>query len=249
MSAGRLLVVLVIALLVAGCARDGHYGAGQYQGPNTRWHGGYHTVRKGDTLYSVAWQYGYDFEVVARWNNIGAPYRIHPGQRLRLTPPPASSQQARSAPSQPRGNTTPRADTRTTGKTSPKPAPSARNFAWRWPVHGEIIGRFATGVAGKSGLEIAGKRGEPIRAAAPGYVVYSGSGLRGYGRLIIIKHNETYLSAYAHNSKLRVKENEQVKMGQHIADMGSSGTNRNMLHFEIRRDGKPVDPLKYLPKR
>jgi lipoprotein NlpD len=123
--------------------------------------------------------------------------------------------------------------------------PSKRIGAWRWPTRGEVVGRF--GAAGGKGIDISGRAGQEIVASAPGRVVYSGSGLRGYGKLIIIKHNNRYLSAYAHNQKLHVKEGDTVQSGQRIADMGQSDAKRIMLHFEIRRDGKPVDPLKHLP--
>jgi lipoprotein NlpD len=118
---------------------------------------------------------------------------------------------------------------------------------WIWPVQGTVINKFESKGIGNRGLDIAGRRGEPVRAAASGRVVYSGEGLRGYGRLIIIKHNDDFLSAYAHNDKIFVKENELVKAGQKIASMGSSGAERTKLHFEIRLRGKPVDPLNYLP--
>ncbi len=119
---------------------------------------------------------------------------------------------------------------------------------WIWPVNGKLIGRFSKKSNSNKGLDIAAKRGTPVRATAGGKVVYSGSGLRGYGQLVIIKHNDTYLSAYAHNEKIHVQENEYVKAGQRIADLGSSDSDKNKLHFEIRYKGKPVDPLKYLPK-
>ena len=120
---------------------------------------------------------------------------------------------------------------------------------WRWPTRGIILSSFQGNDGFNKGIDLGGKLGEPVLAAAAGQVVYAGSGLRGYGKLLIIKHNETFLSAYAHNERLRVKEGDLVKVGQVIADMGSSGTDRVKLHFEIRRDGTPVDPLKYLPRR
>jgi lipoprotein NlpD len=124
------------------------------------------------------------------------------------------------------------------------------NIAWQWPVTGSVIRRFSvSGAVVNKGLDIAGRQGDPVLAAASGKVVYSGPGMIGYGNLIIIKHDDTVLSAYAHNSKLLVSEGETVKAGQRIAEIGSSGTTRHQLHFEIRRNGKPVDPLLYLPKR
>ena len=120
---------------------------------------------------------------------------------------------------------------------------------WQWPASGPILRRFDGEASGKKGISIGGTHGNQVRAAAAGRVVYAGSGLVGYGRLIILKHNDTYLSAYGHNRDLFVQEGAEVRAGQVIADMGSSGTNRIQLHFEIRRNGKPVDPLRYLPRR
>lgn len=208
-----------------------------------------HTVRRGDTLYSIAWAHGLDFRDVARWNTITPPYRIYPGQRLSLAAPSASAAAAR----------------RPTVKESPaKPPPSARPppparqppssappktvgpLKWQWPATGLLEARFGGG-GGSKGIDIAGRQGTAIIAASAGKVVYSGGGLRGYGKLIIIKHNNTHLSAYAHNDQLLVQEGEWVNGGQRIARMGQSGTTRVKLHFQIRRNGQPVDPLLYLP--
>ncbi|MEC8428765.1 MAG: peptidoglycan DD-metalloendopeptidase family protein, partial [Pseudomonadota bacterium] len=120
---------------------------------------------------------------------------------------------------------------------------------WRWPAKGKVIATFSSRNPLNKGVDIAGKLGESVVAAGSGVVVYAGSGVRGYGKLMIIKHSETFLSAYAHNRKLLVKEGQSVKAGQKIAEMGSSGTDRNKLHFEIRKEGKPVNPMGYLPKR
>jgi lipoprotein NlpD len=129
-------------------------------------------------------------------------------------------------------------------------AASSASLTWQWPATGSLIGRFATGRAtSNKGIDIAGEAGDPVRAAAAGSVVYSGSGLLGYGQLVIIKHNDQFLSAYAHNRRLLVKEGDQIKAGEKIAEMGSSGAEKVKLHFEIRRSGKPVNPETYLPKR
>jgi lipoprotein NlpD len=199
-------------------------------------------VRKGDTLYSIAWQAGHDYRKVARWNNIRWPYRIHPGQRISLKAKTKTKHKAaqkqkitqRKAPSK--------------YKKKPYSAPKNGVVKWAWPTRGKIIGYFSAKEPGKKGVDIAGRIGQSIKAAASGRVVYSGNGLRGYGNLVIIKHNETYFSAYAHNRKIFVKENQKVKLGQKIADMGNTGANNVMLHFEIRRNGRPINPLKYLPK-
>ena len=208
-----------------------------------------HTVARGDTLYSIAWRYGYDHKTLASWNRIKAPFTIYPGQVISLPPaqragvrqpPPAAARQ----PRQPDGAAAAR-----------DPTPASRDSAigtgtaavrWQWPARGKLL-KAATPTA-KKGISIAGRSGQKIVAAATGRVVYSGNGLRGYGNLIIIKHNDTYLSAYAHNRDLRVKEGEAVRAGQQISTMGVDGKGAPMLHFEIRKNGKPIDPLGQLPR-
>jgi lipoprotein NlpD len=132
---------------------------------------------------------------------------------------------------------------------APVYAPAKADFGWRWPTDGQLIARFVSGDPTKQGLDVAGTAGQAVRAAADGVIVYSGSGLVGYGELIIIKHNEQWLSAYGHNRARLVNEGQLVKAGQQIAEMGRTGAARDMLHFEIRYNGKPVDPLQYLPRR
>lgn len=214
----------------------------------------HHVIVRGDTLYSIAWRYGTDYRELARWNGIGPPYLIYPGQRLRLTspagttarrvePPPAS---VRPAPAPP--PPAPGAPSPPPGAASPSVAsPDTGAIRWLWPAEGRV--NAVSSASGKNGVEILGQFGQAVKAAASGEVVYSGSGLIGYGQLIIIKHNDTYLSAYAHNSKLLVKEGDRVEAGQQVAEMGRTGDRNVMLHFEIRRNGKPVPPLQYLPKR
>ncbi len=199
-------------------------------------------VRSGDTLYSIAWRFGVDFRKLATWNRLSNPNLIRVGQGLRLHAP-------RAQPRPPTARTNPR-----TPPTKPKlikPSPAvkltSRPIKWSWPADGTV--KPATSALGTKGIEIFGQRGKPVKAAAGGSVVYSGSGLRGYGALIIVKHNEDFLSAYAHNDQLLVTEGTTVKSGQQIAMMGDSDAKRVMLHFEIRRDGKAVEPLKYLPRR
>ncbi|GGO84585.1 lipoprotein NlpD/LppB [Marinobacterium nitratireducens] len=222
---------------------------------------GYYSVRSGDTLYSIAWRYNLDYRELARLNGIDSRYLIYPGQRLRLQsasaavtkPSSTSATVAKKAPAaQPVKVTKPEpprprlADSAGTrgGDTSSKTVTKPVALEWRWPSSGTVLTRFS----GK-GIDIAGKAGDPVLAAGPGRVVYAGDGLRGYGNLVIINHNQEFLSAYAHNSRVFVKENDMVKSGEKIAEIGSSGAAREMLHFEIRRDGQPVDPLQYLPKR
>ena len=212
----------------------------------------YRVVQPGDTLYSIAWESGRDYQEVARWNHISPPYLIQPGQRLRLFPPAGVEKTSRTEAESP---------VRTDSQRKPapdKPEPVAptrrvspattRQLSWMWPSQGELLERYSSSGPNK-GIDIAGRRGQPILAAEAGQVVYQGGGLRGYGQLIIIKHNADFLSAYAHCDKIYVKEGNVIKRGQKIADMGSSGTDRAKLHFEVRYRGIPVDPQDYLPKK
>ena len=253
-GSGVVSIGLVILLAGAGgCTRFVDYGEGYSRGgdsseadysdprPPKNTTITYHTVRKGETLYSIAWQYGHDYRTVAKWNDVPRSYTIYPGQKLRVRPP-GSQGVADSS------ETSTKSSSRKSSR-SRKSATSARSPKWRWPTQGEVVSRFVAGDPTRQGIDISGKRGQPVIAAASGKVVYSGNGLRGYGNLVIIQHNETYFSAYAHTQKVRVKEKDKVKSGQQIADMGNSGTDRVMLHFEIRRNGKPSNPLKYLPKK
>ncbi|MBP8184993.1 MAG: peptidoglycan DD-metalloendopeptidase family protein [Pseudomonas sp.] len=224
---------------------------------------GQHVVQRGDTLYSIAFRFGWDWKVLAQRNNIAAPYVIKTGQVIRFdgrpSQPVAVAQTAR--PSTVTNGVKPQpvavkaANNAATVNSKPgvKPpvTPVPTNFTgrWTWPATGAVIGRFSSNGSLNKGIDIAGELGEPVLAASDGSVVYAGSGLRGYGELVIIKHSDTYVSAYGHNRRLLVREGQQVKVGQVIAEMGSTGTDRVKLHFEIRRQGKPVDPLQYLPKR
>ncbi len=212
-------------------------------------------VQRGDTLYRLAVNNGISPMDLALWNNIAAPYTIYPGQRLRLYPqdgraPASTASTPRPAAAGTTGGSS-RPPVRPT-QAPPQPVaapPVASSIAWRWPTDGQIIGRYAAGDPTKQGVDIAGRGGQPVRAAGDGVVVYSGSGLVGYGELIIVKHDDQWLSAYGHNRTRLVNEGTRVKAGQQIAEMGSSGAARDMLHFEIRYNGKPVDPLRYLPAR
>ena len=204
-------------------------------------------VQRGQSVYRIATENGLTALDLALWNDIPPPYIIHPGQRLRLYPGGqrgvATTRPATSRPGTP-------AATRP-GKpvAAPVVIPVNSNLGWRWPADGGVVETFATGDPTRQGIDIAGKGGQPVRAAADGVVVYSGSGLVGYGELVIVKHNDQWLSAYGHNRARQVNEGQVVKAGQQIAEMGRSGASRDMLHFEIRYNGKPVDPQQYLPKR
>lgn len=213
-------------------------------------------VKRGDTLYAIAWRLGVDFRDLVRWNGLDNPDRILVGQTLRVTPPAAASTAARvRTPAPPPPAVLPKlaplplpaAPTRSPPATTARVTPVPARGQWSWPADGES--RRSVSATGSTGLQIRGTRGQDVRAAAAGQVVYSGSGLRGYGQLLILKHDERFLSAYAHNDALLVAEGAQVARGQSIARMGDSGASEVMLHFEIRKGGKAVDPLEYLPPR
>ena len=222
----------------------------------------FHRVKRGETLYAIAWRYGLDFRVLAYWNAITRPYTIYPGQRLRLSRPPAprvakarapkpkSSKKSvapvKKPPQKPNNKVASKPASKPVSKSPSKPPRS--KLAWRWPARGKIAQRFSPRDKVRNGIKISGRLGQPVLASESGKVVYAGSGLIGYGRLVIIKHNKNYLSAYAHNRKLLVREGQEVTRGESIAEMGNNG-NWPMLHFEIRRNGKPVDPLKLLPRQ
>lgn len=272
------------------------------------WRPDTYTVKKGDTLYSIGLEFGFDYKEIAQWNNLQPPFIIHIGRQLKMKDPkapavakestepvttplrtepvvtgktldepplfnepkalkePYSEQAMKAAPVLPQLTAKPvekasekpaepsKLDSATTEtvKAEPpteKPAAPAgddESIDWSWPANGKVLTGFNDGASAK-GIDISGNQGQPVLAAAPGKVVYSGSSLRGYGKLVIIKHNKTYLSAYAHNSQILVKEGQEIAKGQKIAEMGNTDTDRVKLHFEIRKLGKPVDPTKYLP--
>lgn len=215
---------------------------------------GYYTVKPGDTLIRIALDHGQNLRDIVRWNQLDNPNRIEVGQVLRVVPPGAAevATAPASAPAPGPGGAP--------GATSPSPAASApapvpgrpaaapdEDLGWIWPASGQLLAGFDE--VRNKGLDLAGNAGDPVVAAAEGRVVYAGAGLRGYGNLVIIKHNNTFLSAYAHNQTLLVREDQLVRKGQKIAEMGNSDADRVKLHFEIRRQGKPVDPARYLPAR
>ncbi|BFM11097.1 peptidoglycan DD-metalloendopeptidase family protein [Simiduia litorea] len=212
----------------------------------------YHLVQKGDTLYSIAWRYGVDYKELSVRNGISKGYVIYPGQKIYLDTRNLNVTSKSPSVKKPSPATSQTSVAKTPPRTVTKPSAAQATYAhftWQWPARGRIIRNYSPKSGLNKGIDIEGRLGEPVLSAAPGTVVYSGDGLRGYGKLLIIKHNETFLSAYAHNHQLLVKEGESVKGNQKIAEIGSSGTDTTKLHFEIRREGKPVDPLLYLPKR
>ena len=267
--AGVKVLCLLFALAVGGvaCTSKSIYQDQRYN-PPVYW--GRHIVKPGETLYSIAWRYGRDYRELGNANGIGAPWHIQAGQVIRLDlrgeiPPqrpaarptaPASSQTASRPPAPapttaaPRpGASTPPSQTRSQAAPATQSSQVVSNISWQWPHVGPVIAGFSTTGRLNKGIDIAGNAGDPVRAAAAGNVVYAGSGLLGYGNLIIINHDEHYLSAYAHNRRILVQEGQNIRAGQVIAELGSSGTDRDKLHFEIRRNGNPVDPVRYLPRR
>lgn len=239
----KLFLLMIVLVLNSGCIRFAKHKS--YKGTNYGTYSRYthHRVKAGETLYSIAFQYGRDPKDVARWNKISRPYTIYPRQKLRVIPIRSDAKKIKRVKTASSSSWTRKQATTTT----PEKYPS--KLKWAWPTKGKVVSTFLLTDPGRRGIDIKGKKGQPIKAAAAGRVVYSGSGLRGYGHLIILKHNERYFSAYAHTEDVVVKEKEKVKLGQRIADMSNTNSNKAKLHFEIRRNGKPVNPLGYLPER
>ncbi|QJR80414.1 peptidoglycan DD-metalloendopeptidase family protein [Alteromonas pelagimontana] len=236
-----------------------------------------YTVKSGDTLFAIAWYTGNDYRDIARYNNLRAPYSIYPGQTLRVVAPrtaksPSSSAiKGRSGPTSTKKSTSVvdpqnkqaygESENNVNNQRVKAVENSAKNVAkqspssfpatvqqWVWPAKGKLVGTFSKVESGSKGIEISAPHGTRVNASAAGKVVYSGNALRGYGNLIIIKHTDSFLSAYAHNDTNMVKEQQWVTAGQQIATMGKSGTDSVKLHFEVRYRGKSLDPLRYLPK-
>jgi len=299
MRFNKIFALLAVAAILQGCASSGHRAPVSERGeagkktadatptkaPREKvahekdWRPRVHVVQKGDTLYSIAFNYGFDYHELAELNGIQNPSIISIGQEIKLFPGsavPVASKPAESlVKEQPKvvkyaysdaamaqidkvqepGSALvvkPESKPEAKPKTEPKPDSKTEHtdgeddaLEWSMPAQGKLIGEFSES-ANRKGIDIAGKRGQPIIASAPGKVVYSGSGLRGYGKLIIIKHNKTYLSAYAHNDQILVKEGQAIARGQKIAEMGNTDADQVKLHFEVRRFGKPVDPAKFL---
>lgn len=210
-------------------------------------------VQKGDTVYSIAWAYGMDYRDIVKANHLPPACTIHVGQKLKMqmgkesaAPRPVIVKNTNNKPVKVHSSVKPKPTLPTA--TAPARPTRACTFAWAWPTQGKILKSFSLAQGGNHGIDIGGRLSQSIKAGAAGKVVYAGSGLRGYGRLIIIKHNDSYLSAYAFNKVLLVKEGANVKAGQVIAQMGQDDSGRNLLHFEIRQNGRPVNPMYYLPK-
>lgn len=214
-------------------------------------------VDKGETLYSIAWRSGLDVRSIAKLNRLKSPYKIFPGQKVILVKKIAQTttnkrwsenkyNREKKVVKKPVAQNKKQAYGINVVKKTPEVGQKIRQ--WRWPTNGKVISNFSSGQPASKGINIAGKRGQPILSAADGKVVYVGDALSGYGKLIIVKHNEDYLSAYAHNDRILVKEQQIVKAGDAIAKMGSTDAERVMLHFEVRFRGKSVNPMKYLGK-
>jgi lipoprotein NlpD len=222
-GASSFLAVLLSAAMLASCSST----------PERR---DTYTVKRGDTLYAIAWRHKLDWQDLARWNGIRRDYVIHPGQVLKLYPSRGRATPARSPTSS------------TARQTAPPRAPAIVPVQWQWPVSGGTA-TLTSRPNGGQGLTVSGRLGDAIHAAAAGRVVYTGSGLLGYGQLVILKHNETYLSAYAHTQSVAVREGDAVVAGQRIATMGAGPHGQAMLYFEIRINGTPGNPLTFLPHR
>ncbi len=239
----------------------------------------YYLVQPGDTLYSIAWRQNLSYHQLAAWNGIRPPtYQILPGQRLRLKAPETHRRQTTHLRSQPPRAETPQTAPVASVSPPPPPKPAVTSvrppvrtqkpgttaspqatpgsvtknlkLSWNWPTNGKVVQTFSPGDDNRKGIWIHGQIGQPVSAAEAGKVVYAGNGLVGYGNLIIIKHDRSYLSAYGYNSKLMVKEGDMVKKGDVVAKMGAPNSGgQPVLHFEIRRQGKPVNPLPLLPSK
>ena len=251
--------IFAILLLLQGCLGGENYAPIIERKERARVVPKVHIVKRGDTLYSIAWRYNLEVSKLANANGVDSSYLIYPGQKIalkytgarnskRVSSTRSSAKKAAGKSKRQVTNSGKFAKDNTPVKNTVQTTNSASPMRWRWPVRGKLVRRFGGAGGLHKGIDIKGKLGEPVHAASDAKVVYAGSGLVGYGKLLILKHNEQYLSAYGHNSRLLVAEGQLVKAGQLIAEIGDTGTDEVKLHFEIRRNGKPVDPLKLLPR-
>jgi lipoprotein NlpD len=244
---------ILLALALWGCGSTGPAPVYDGFGPAPD---GYYRIRKGDTLATIASRHKVGYKTLAGWNKLGPPYRIYAGKLLRVEPPDGRSRSSKSrgariATSKKKPRSTSKSTVKTSTGISKRSSGQSANVAsglgWRWPLEGKVVQKFRGGDRTRQGIRIAGRPGQKVLAAESGTVVYSGSGLKGYGNLIIVKHNKSYLSAYGFNSRLLVEEGVRVKRGQGVAEVGQASGGKYRLHFEIRRNGTAVDPMKYLP--
>ncbi|MEA3277037.1 MAG: peptidoglycan DD-metalloendopeptidase family protein [Pseudomonadota bacterium] len=246
------MVVIVLGLSGCGSTGPAPVDSRDAYGPAPS---GYYRIRNGDTLYAIAFRRGVDFRNLASWNGIQSPYRIYAGKLLRVEPPEGTVRAAqgsgRPTPSSTSiassGATGAKRSQGTTQPSKPPPEKAVSGLRWTWPLKGKVVQTYRRGDRTRQGVRIAGRAGQRVTAAEGGTVVYSGSGLKGYGNLIILKHNDKYLSAYGFNRRLLVKEGERVKRGQSVAEVGQASGGEYLLHFEIRKNGVANDPLRYLP--
>jgi len=242
-----LAVLLAVAVLASGCSMFRSSPA-PVRGDVPE----YYTVAPGDTLQEIAFRYGLDYQQVAKWNRLKSPDLIHAGQRLRLMPPGARSKGGKPASLTAKRDSDSRSGGTAGSASANEKGRGLRSVAvtrgdWVWPTQGVVVKGYDPDVPGGKGIEISGNAGQPVLAASPGAVVYSGSGLPGYGRLVIVKHSDSLLSAYGYLGKILVQEGDAVRVGQTIAELDSGNPSRPVLHFEIRQNGKPIDPFRYLP--
>lgn len=257
------ITALIVLMLLSGCSSKWKapvqsYSSSQkqqspiYSSTATPINSTYYRVKKGDTLYSIAWRTGRDFQDLAKWNRLQSAHTIYVGQVLMTRPPSKSTSRPEKKPaSRPAAKNKKITSNTVSKKTQAKTEKEnfKRDLRWRWPSNAKVIKAFKRGDDTRKGIVLSGKPGQSVLAAESGKIVYSGSGLIGYGQLIIIKHNNNYLSAYGHNRKLLVKEGEWVTKGNKIAEMGLNEAGVPALHFEIRKNGNPLNPVAVLPRR
>jgi lipoprotein NlpD len=237
---------LLLVFFVSGCSQKATNTSLPPYPRDLSGNKGYYYVKQGDTLFSIGFRAGLGYKRLARWNNIPPPYNIHVGQKIKLF---NTKQRYKGGTKRNRRKSSSvkmrdSSQKKTLNSTNDK---KLLKFNCQWPLKGTILKTYSQ--SGRKGIRIQGKMGQPVKAAASGKVVYSGNGLIGYGNLLIIKHNDTFLSAYANNSRLLVKEGQTVRKGQIIAEVGRGSGKKPSLHFEIRKNGKPVNPIWYLPRK
>lgn len=234
------IALMIIVSMISGCQHSPVTTPVSNVGEKDK----YHIVRSGDTLYSIAWRYGRDYKSLARANKIASPYTIFVDQKIAIRDKSETTRKTAAREKKARKLTRVK---QTKAKQAGSTISTNSTVKWRWPMNGAILKNFDGKI--NKGIDIAGEPGARVNAAADGVVVYAGGNLRGYGKLVIVKHNDHFLSAYGNNREIRVREGEDVKAGQMLAEAGRGSSNAEMLHFEIRQDGKPKDPIGYLPQK
>lgn len=271
MADGKLIAAALAGLLLAGCATQRAPVVSVHQAPSVQPSQRVHVVARGDTLYAIAWHYETTVDKLAQLNHLAPPYLIHVGDRLVLDPPvPAQSSTGKTTAAsgvvvmpvpEPQLDTQPGPRPVVAGAPVLPPAPAtvppapgspvsapASGWSWQWPATGDVTRQYDSNGKFK-GVNIQSRPGTPIQAAAPGEVVYAGDGLRGYGQLIIVQHSDVYLSAYAYNRIMAVREGDKVVAGQRLGEVGGDAANPGRLYFEIRKQGEPIDPTRLLPSK